>query len=226
MTELGQELYKDKEWLFDQYITKKKSTAKISKICNVTSVTIWRHLKKNEIPLRKCGSSWRKGLTKETNEIIRKTGETIKKRWKEGVYKKRSFKQTKIKKKCKYCKKEFYPLLDRIEKQKYCSRLCHDRDWRYNNIGKKKYNIEREIIIKMALNQNYQCRICGRLCSLGKENKKRTLYIDHCHKTNKIRGLLCRDCNSGLGYLKDNPYILFNAIKYLEENKNGKEKTN
>jgi hypothetical protein len=40
--------------------------------------------------------------------------------------------------------------------------------------------------------------------------------IDHDHKTNKLRGLLCGACNTGLGYLRDNTTILKNAIKYLE----------
>ena len=44
--------------------------------------------------------------------------------------------------------------------------------------------------------------------------------MDHCHKTKKIRGLLCHTCNSGLGMFKDNIEYLKNAIKYLEVNNN------
>lgn len=39
--------------------------------------------------------------------------------------------------------------------------------------------------------------------------------VDHCHKTNKFRGFLCRKCNSGLGLFRDNPTYLQEAIKYL-----------
>ena len=56
-----------------------------------------------------------------------------------------------------------------------------------------------------------QCMICG------KERVNRRLHIDHCHKTNKIRGLLCHWCNRGLVWFKDNPELLRNAANYLEE---------
>ena len=41
--------------------------------------------------------------------------------------------------------------------------------------------------------------------------------IDHDHSTNKIRGVLCSHCNRGLGIFKDNPEILREAARYLEE---------
>lgn len=43
------------------------------------------------------------------------------------------------------------------------------------------------------------------------------LYIDHCHKTNQVRGLLCFSCNSALGHFKDNVESLKKAIKYLKK---------
>lgn len=42
------------------------------------------------------------------------------------------------------------------------------------------------------------------------------LVIDHDHITGRIRGLLCRKCNALLGMCQDSPYILENAIKYLQ----------
>jgi len=40
-------------------------------------------------------------------------------------------------------------------------------------------------------------------------------YLDHCHKTKTIRGLLCNDCNVGLARFKDNPLLLDKAKEYL-----------
>jgi hypothetical protein len=40
--------------------------------------------------------------------------------------------------------------------------------------------------------------------------------VDHCHQTGKVRGILCRDCNTGIGRLGDDPKRLRAAIKYLE----------
>jgi hypothetical protein len=42
-----------------------------------------------------------------------------------------------------------------------------------------------------------------------------TLGVDHNHKTGVIRGLLCKTCNVGIGYLKDSPLLLMAAADYL-----------
>jgi len=67
--------------------------------------------------------------------------------------------------------------------------------------------------LSIAENQGYKCAICGR--------KDKRLYVDHNHITGKIRGLLCRECNCALGYLKvdeKGTYNLHRAIKYLVQN--------
>lgn len=74
------------------------------------------------------------------------------------------------------------------------------------------HKITKQAYDGMYVAQNGCCVICGRHQS---EFRKR-LCIDHCHKTNKIRGLLCINCNTGLGHFKDNPQILANAIEYLK----------
>lgn len=58
--------------------------------------------------------------------------------------------------------------------------------------------------------QRNLCAICGE-----KESRNSLLSLDHCHKTNKVRGLLCSSCNTALGFFKDNPKLLRKAIKYL-----------
>jgi len=67
-------------------------------------------------------------------------------------------------------------------------------------------NIELEKLIK---SQDNKCAIC-------KKPFITTPYIDHDHKTGKIRGLLCRECNGGIGMFKDNTTLLRNAIHYLK----------
>ena len=56
------------------------------------------------------------------------------------------------------------------------------------------------------------CAICGRLPARG----KRALNVDHDHTTGKIRGLLCDNCNNGLGLFRDNVDLLLAAGLYLE----------
>ena len=71
-----------------------------------------------------------------------------------------------------------------------------------------KYEITQEDYSRMYEEQEGRCKICGA--------KKDLLHVDHCHKTGKVRGLLCEHCNPGLGYFKDNVEALRSAIAYLE----------
>lgn len=60
---------------------------------------------------------------------------------------------------------------------------------------------------------------CCAICKIHQRELKRALAVDHCHKTKKVRGLLCSPCNTGLGFAKDNIEILKNMIVYLKESK-------
>jgi len=57
---------------------------------------------------------------------------------------------------------------------------------------------------------------CCAICNINQEKIIIKLCVDHNHETGSVRGLLCSNCNSGIGFLKDNPDLIFNAIKYLE----------
>ena len=59
-----------------------------------------------------------------------------------------------------------------------------------------------------------QWGVCA-LCERGEHEMNRELCIDHCHDTNRIRGLLCFDCNTSLGKLGDNVEGLTKALEYL-----------
>lgn len=62
----------------------------------------------------------------------------------------------------------------------------------------------------MCAKQKNVCCICKQKC-----NTRKTLSVDHDHKTGKIRGLLCVKCNTALGMLNDNIGTFENAINYL-----------
>jgi hypothetical protein len=64
----------------------------------------------------------------------------------------------------------------------------------------------------MFKKQEGKCLICSRHIS----ELNQPMCVDHDHENNKIRGLLCKDCNSGLGLFHDNPYALYRAFKHLE----------
>jgi hypothetical protein len=62
--------------------------------------------------------------------------------------------------------------------------------------------------------QGGKCAICGRERPTRGDQM---LQVDHCHRTGKVRGLLCSPCNTVLGFLEDNPQALQAAIVYLAE---------
>lgn len=62
--------------------------------------------------------------------------------------------------------------------------------------------------------QGGKCAIC-REATVGNKARK-NLFIDHCHSTDNVRGLLCGNCNNLLGHAKDNPQILQSAMDYLK----------
>lgn len=79
----------------------------------------------------------------------------------------------------------------------------HWARYNYYGVGPGMYS-------QLLVRANNRCEICKILPT------KRDLAIDHCHVTKQIRGLLCGQCNSGIGYFKDNPQLLIDAIIYLQ----------
>jgi hypothetical protein len=78
--------------------------------------------------------------------------------------------------------------------------------------------------------QQYRCAICrtheddlkakrgGRRRTDGQPAAEAfRLVVDHCHATGRVRGLLCNECNTALGYLKENPELFLAAIDYIAE---------
>ncbi len=58
----------------------------------------------------------------------------------------------------------------------------------------------------------------GGVCAICKEKSKGNLAVDHDHKTGKIRGLLCKLCNSALGFLRDDYELVQAAEAYMSQN--------
>jgi hypothetical protein len=73
----------------------------------------------------------------------------------------------------------------------------------------KNFGISEEDYSKMLVDQDNSCAICK--IQIGWE-----AAVDHCHATNKVRGLLCRNCNLGLGGFKDNIETIRKAIEYVK----------
>lgn len=74
------------------------------------------------------------------------------------------------------------------------------------------YSTYKELLVR----QNNLCAICHKPEKSVRLGKVRPLFLDHCHETKRIRGLLCHRCNIAIGQLDDNVSYLKNAIKYLQ----------
>ncbi len=87
---------------------------------------------------------------------------------------------------------------------------CHAKKKHLQTI-KNLYNITIEEYENLLISQNNKCAICEIEFS-----ELLTPYVDHCHVSSKVRGLLCNNCNFGIGQFKDNPEFCRKAAIYLE----------
>ena len=83
----------------------------------------------------------------------------------------------------------------------------------------KRESTTAEELLELYNNQNGSCKICKRKFKIELISKRGGLFVDHCHKSGAIRGLLCLNCNSGLEMFNDNLLLLHNAIDYLNNSK-------
>jgi len=90
------------------------------------------------------------------------------------------------------------------------------RNWRKNNPDKvrnmhlkQNYGITLEEYNKILESQGFCCGLCGKAAD-------KVLHVDHCHKTGKVRGLLCHSCNTSLGKFNEDPALLRKAADWCE----------
>ena len=76
---------------------------------------------------------------------------------------------------------------------------------------RRQYGIEKEEYYDLIDRQDNRCLICGTQFGTIKP------CIDHCHRTGRIRGILCSPCNTILGAAHDDPDRLLAAIRYLQQ---------
>lgn len=95
------------------------------------------------------------------------------------------------------------------EKIRYERDKEKNKPFQKNSTLKYKYGLTLEDYQNMFERQNGVCAICEEI------EEGRMLAVDHDHKTNKVRGLLCGSCNRALGLFKDNPELISRAKEYV-----------
>ena len=125
-------------------------------------------------------------------------------------------------KKCEYCGIEFEDT-SRNHTKNTCCTIHRDRLWfnkdrinqllrlRFNNLKRMGVLLSEKdkIHIKENLFPNGNCEICGETIDISR------LCLDHNHKTNKFRGILCSRCNNFVGFLEKNENILSKSLNYI-----------
>lgn len=110
---------------------------------------------------------------------------------------------------CKVCAKEKHKL---IPKYKSHAKYIDNKEKQLDKRLIAKFGITLENYNKMLEAQNNKCAICDKT---DIENGKR-LAVDHNHKTNKVRKLLCNNCNVAIGFLGEEPSVAIKASEYLK----------
>lgn len=108
----------------------------------------------------------------------------------------------------------------------YCSDCVRDysKQWKNKNRDrtrrtdrfswvKTKYGLSKDEYVELIEKQDSKCAIC--LCELDPFDGKTNTHVDHCHASGKVRGILCRACNTALGSFQDDIDTLRRAIHYL-----------
>ena len=135
------------------------------------------------------------------------------------------FDDVKTSKRCKICRKVkekySFPPMERKTSRLGLSAICKDcqgvdispmkeklRAYKFMRL----YGITLEFFNELNRKQNGLCKICGL-----PDTDKANLSVDHCHASKKIRGLLCTNCNQGLGKFKESVSLMKKAIEYIEK---------
>ncbi len=115
------------------------------------------------------------------------------------------------------------PLSDRESRNQY-ARYWYAKatpEYKKSKDLKKLYGITLDDFNRMADAQEHKCAICkqpeGAIDRFS--GKPRKLAVDHCHATDKVRGLLCSRCNTAIGSLNDDPSLFRMAAEYIENHR-------
>jgi RNase P subunit RPR2 len=127
---------------------------------------------------------------------------------------------------CKACQSERHAAYrrERVQDPEFLKKAAsRSREWRAAQTTehifridkkselKRKYGISLAQFEAMLASQRHRCAICRTLLK-----GSRSAHVDHDHETGRVRGILCNNCNNGLGRFQDSPTALRRAARYLE----------
>lgn len=113
---------------------------------------------------------------------------------------------------CRTCGFSFVP---KAPSELYCSDDCKNYAL-INAYLKRNYDLTVEQYLDLAEKQGFVCAICHKPNFAMKDCHSGILVVDHDHKTGKVRGLLCHNCNRALGLFQDDTSYMYRALRYLK----------
>jgi hypothetical protein len=102
---------------------------------------------------------------------------------------------------------------ERWEESRHKYLKSKPKEYHRNRVMKCRYGVDIEWFKAQLDRQGFSCLIC-------KGGLDMSSHIDHDHESGKVRGILCRRCNMGIGSFEEDVVVMANAIAYLENNKN------
>jgi hypothetical protein len=123
------------------------------------------------------------------------------------------------KKECKVCRESKDDSLFRVSNKKTGNRRTECRECERSKSRANSFKYTRGITYEerdaVLIEQGLVCKACGK----DTPGSKKGWHVDHCHRSGKIRGVLCANCNVALGQVNDSIKHLKQLIRYLEDNK-------
>lgn len=125
---------------------------------------------------------------------------------------------------CKLCVSHYCKTRNGVVDRKHINKMASE--WKKANPEKvraqqikQNFGLNYESYLQMLQSQNNSCAICNTsLIAFGSIDQTDIIAnVDHCHVTGKVRGLLCRKCNTALGLFNDNENVIEKAALYLKE---------
>lgn len=117
---------------------------------------------------------------------------------------------------------EYHSISKRCTRDDPFSKSKYEKAWRQafpekvkDSHLRKSFGMTLEEYMAKHAAQNGKCAICRRPETSTRNGKTKSLAVDHCHKSGKIRDLLCAACNKAIGLLKEDVGVLTAAIAYL-----------
>lgn len=105
-----------------------------------------------------------------------------------------------------------------VTKQVTGTKVERERHQDYDRYLQRRYGITKRQALGFWQSQKERCATCGNFIPKPDGTAGRGVNVDRCHKTNRVRGLLCGPCSVALGQVRDSVETLRRMIAYLERN--------